>query len=111
MRVFSRIVAGPGDRNVTETVRANERRSRVQGVSGGDITREEMAGYRGKKGCEKECGVDCVVHTSLPYSNLVDVAKIEVKRGGQVRRAKLYFLRDRTGKSTRLKERRREEEE
>jgi large subunit ribosomal protein L19 len=38
------------------------------------------------------------------------IAKIEVKRGGQVRRAKLYFLRDRTGKSTRLKERRRNEE-
>ena len=38
------------------------------------------------------------------------IAKIEVKRGGAVRRAKLYFLRERTGKSTRLKERRRDEE-
>jgi large subunit ribosomal protein L19 len=37
------------------------------------------------------------------------IAKIEVKRGGVVRRAKLYYLRDRTGKSTRLKERRRTE--
>jgi large subunit ribosomal protein L19 len=37
------------------------------------------------------------------------IAKIEVKRGGVVRRAKLYYLRDRTGKSTRLKERRRGE--
>ena len=37
------------------------------------------------------------------------VAKIEVKRGGVVKRAKLYFLRGRSGKSTRLKERRREE--
>jgi large subunit ribosomal protein L19 len=37
------------------------------------------------------------------------IAKIEVKRGGVVKRAKLYYLRDRTGKSTRLKERRREE--
>ena len=36
------------------------------------------------------------------------IAKIEVKRGGVVRRAKLYYLRDRTGKSTRLKERRRD---
>jgi large subunit ribosomal protein L19 len=37
------------------------------------------------------------------------IAKIEVKRGGVVKRAKLYYLRDRTGKSTRLKERRRGE--
>ena len=36
------------------------------------------------------------------------IAKIEVKRSGVVRRAKLYYLRDRTGKSTRLKERRRD---
>ena len=34
------------------------------------------------------------------------VAKIEVKRSGVVRRAKLYFLRDRIGKAVRLKERR-----
>ena len=34
------------------------------------------------------------------------VAKIEVKRKGIARRAKLYFLRDRVGKAVRLKERR-----
>ena len=34
------------------------------------------------------------------------IAKIEVKRTGAVRRAKLYYLRDRVGKSTRLRERR-----
>ena len=34
------------------------------------------------------------------------VAKIEVKRAGIVRRAKLYYLRDRVGKAVRLKERR-----
>ncbi len=33
------------------------------------------------------------------------IAKIEVKRSGVVRRAKLYFLRDRVGKAVRLKER------
>jgi large subunit ribosomal protein L19 len=37
------------------------------------------------------------------------IAKVEVKRSGVVKRAKLYFLRGRTGKSVRLKERRREE--
>lgn len=33
------------------------------------------------------------------------VAKVEVKRTGAVRRAKLYYLRDRVGKATRLRER------
>jgi large subunit ribosomal protein L19 len=33
------------------------------------------------------------------------VVKVEVNRHGVVRRAKLYFLRDRVGKATRLKER------
>jgi len=33
------------------------------------------------------------------------IAKIEVKRSGKVRRAKLFYLRDRVGKATRLKER------
>ena len=34
------------------------------------------------------------------------IAKVEVKRSGVVRRAKLYFLRDRVGKAVRLRERR-----
>src|SRR6185503_9680 len=34
------------------------------------------------------------------------IAKIEVKRSGIVRRAKLYFLRERVGKAVRLKEKR-----
>ncbi len=34
------------------------------------------------------------------------IAKVEVKRSGVTRRAKLYYLRDRTGKAVRLKERR-----
>lgn len=33
-----------------------------------------------------------------------NVAKIEVKRKGDVRRAKLYYLRERSGKSARIKE-------
>ncbi len=35
------------------------------------------------------------------------IAKVEVKRSAVVRRAKLYYLRDRVGKATRLRERRR----
>ena len=34
------------------------------------------------------------------------LAKVDVQRSGIVRRAKLYFLRDRVGKAVRLKERR-----
>src|SRR5271170_3217391 len=33
------------------------------------------------------------------------IAKIEVKRSGVVRRAKLYYLRDRIGKAVKLRER------
>lgn len=38
--------------------------------------------------------------------NSPKIAKIEVKRTGRVRRAKLYYLRKRVGKATRLRERR-----
>ena len=43
-----------------------------------------------------------VERTFQTYSPLV--ASIEVKRRGDVRRAKLYYLRDRSGKSARIKE-------
>ena len=36
------------------------------------------------------------------------IAKVEVTRSAVVRRAKLYYLRDRVGKAVRLKERRRD---
>jgi MoaA/NifB/PqqE/SkfB family radical SAM enzyme len=45
-----------------------------------DVTRAELAGYRGRKGCETDCGVDCCIHTSMPFSNRTDVVKLEVKR-------------------------------
>jgi large subunit ribosomal protein L19 len=37
------------------------------------------------------------------------IEKIEVLRHGKVRRARLYYLRERAGKAARLKERRRPE--
>lgn len=39
------------------------------------------------------------------------IAKIEVKRSGVSRRAKLYYLRDRVGKAVRLREKREEQTE
>ena len=44
-------------------------------------------------------GVERVFQTHSPI-----VAGIEVKRRGDVRRAKLYYLRDRSGKSARIRE-------
>jgi MoaA/NifB/PqqE/SkfB family radical SAM enzyme len=44
-----------------------------------DVTREQIARNGGKKGCETGCGVDCVIHTSLPYSNLAEVAVVEAR--------------------------------
>lgn len=42
--------------------------------------------------------------------NSPKIAKLEVVRHGKVRRAKLFYLRDRTGKATRLTERRAKKE-
>jgi len=43
-----------------------------------------------------------VERTFQTYSPLI--ASIDVKRKGDVRRAKLYYLRDRSGKSARIRE-------
>src|SRR4029078_10919058 len=40
------------------------------------------------------------------HTNSPKIAKLEVVRHGKVRRAKLFYLRDRMGKATRLTERR-----
>ena len=44
------------------------------------------------------------VERTFPF-NSPKIAKVEVKRHGRVRRAKLFYLRGRTGKATRLTER------
>lgn len=50
----------------------------------------------------EEMGVERIVPINSPR-----VAKFEVVRRGDARRAKLYYLRDRIGKSRRLRDRRR----
>ena len=62
---------------------------RNRGLNSGFIVRKISAG----EGVER---------TFQTYSPLI--ASIEVKRRGSVRRAKLYYLRDRSGKSARIKE-------
>jgi large subunit ribosomal protein L19 len=44
-------------------------------------------------------GLERVFPLNSPF-----IQKVEVKRSGKVRRSRLYYLRDRTGKATRLKE-------
>jgi large subunit ribosomal protein L19 len=62
---------------------------RNRGLNSGFIVRKISSG----EGVER---------TFQTYSPLI--ASIEVKRRGDVRRAKLYYLRDRSGKSARIKE-------
>lgn len=45
------------------------------------------------------CGVERVFPVHSP-----NVAKVELVRNGKVRRSKLYYLRDRVGKSAKVKE-------
>lgn len=47
-------------------------------------------------------GVERIFPVNSPY-----IAQIDVKRVGKVRRAKLYYLRERTGKSARIREKER----
>lgn len=77
-------------------------------------TRERLQAYEGIVIAKRNRGLNSsfivrkissgmgVERTFQTYSPLV--AGIEVKRRGDVRRAKLYFLRDRSGKSARIKE-------
>jgi large subunit ribosomal protein L19 len=46
-------------------------------------------------------GVERIFPIHSPY-----ISKVVVKRGGEVRRAKLYYLRNRVGKAVRLTEKR-----
>ena len=94
---------GPGD-----TVRVHVRvleggRERTQAFEGVVIGRKG-GGIRETFTVRKSrCGVG--VERLFPlHAPIID--HIEVVRRGDVRRAKLYFLRDRVGKATRIKEKR-----
>ena len=51
-------------------------------------------------------GVERIFPVHSPF-----IAKVVVKRGGESRRAKLFYLRDRVGKAVRLTEKRKEKAE
>jgi MoaA/NifB/PqqE/SkfB family radical SAM enzyme len=41
------------------------------------VTAADLSGWGGPKGCERNCGVDCVIHTSMPFSNTAGVVAAE----------------------------------
>ena len=92
---------GPGD-TVRVQVRVKEGdRERLQAFEGVVIARRNRglnSSFTVRKISYGE-GVERVFQTHSPL-----VASIEVKRRGDVRRAKLYYLRSRTGKSARIKQ-------
>ena len=92
----------PGD-TVSVSVRVREgERERLQVFEGVVIARRRRglnSSFTVRKISHGE-GVERVFQTHSP---LID--SIRVKRRGKVRRAKLYYLRGRTGKAARIKER------
>ena len=92
---------GPGDTVVVQVrVREgdNERLQAFEGVVIAKRNRGLNSSFTVRKISHGE-GVERVFQTYSPL-----VADIAVKRRGDVRRAKLYYLRERRGKSARIKE-------
>ena len=91
----------PGD-TVVVSVRVKEgERERLQAFEGVVIAKRNR-GLNSSFIVRKISSGEGVERTFQTYSPLV--AAIEVKRRGDVRRAKLYYLRERSGKSARIKE-------
>jgi large subunit ribosomal protein L19 len=91
----------PGDTVVVNVNVVEGDRKRVQGYEGVVIARRNR-GINSSFIVRKISSGEGVERTFQTYSPLI--ASIEVKRRGDVRRAKLYFLRQRSGKSARIRE-------
>jgi large subunit ribosomal protein L19 len=76
-------------------------RKRVQAYEGVVIAKRNR-GLNSSFIVRKISSGEGVERTFQTYSPVI--ASVEVKRRGDVRRAKLYYLRDRSGKSARIKE-------
>jgi large subunit ribosomal protein L19 len=93
----------PGDTLKVHVRVVEGNRERVQ-VFQGDVIRRQGSGVRETFSVRKvSFGVG--VERTFPI-NSPTVAKIEVVQRGDVRRAKLYYLRDRIGKAAKIKEKR-----
>ena len=91
----------PGDTVIVSVNVVEGNRKRVQAYEGVVIAKRNR-GINSAFTVRKISSGEGVERTFQTYSPLI--AKIEVKRRGDVRRAKLYYLRDRSGKSARIKE-------
>ena len=91
----------PGDTVVVQVKVKEGTRERLQAYEGVVIAKRNR-GLNSNFIVRKISSGEGVERTFQTYSPLV--AAIEVKRRGDVRRAKLYYLRDRSGKSARIKE-------
>jgi large subunit ribosomal protein L19 len=91
----------PGDTVVVQVKVKEGNRERLQAYEGVVIAKRNR-GLNSAFTVRKISAGEGVERTFQTYSPLV--ASIEVKRRGDVRRAKLYYLRDRSGKSARIKE-------
>jgi large subunit ribosomal protein L19 len=92
----------PGDTLVVNVNVVEGERKRVQAFEGMVIAKRNR-GLNSSFIVRKISSGEGVERTFQTYSPLI--ASIEVKRKGDVRRAKLYYLRDRSGKSARIRER------
>lgn len=91
----------PGDTVVVGVNVVEGTRKRVQAYEGVVIAIRNR-GLNSSFIVRKISSGEGVERTFQTYSPLI--AAIEVKRRGDVRRAKLYYLRERSGKSARIKE-------
>ncbi len=92
----------PGDTVVVRVNVVEGDKKREQAFEGVVIAKRNR-GLRSSFIVRKISSGEGVERTFQTYSPLI--ASIEVKRKGDVRRAKLYYLRSRSGKSARIRER------
>jgi large subunit ribosomal protein L19 len=91
----------PGDTVIVSVNVVEGTRKRVQAYEGVVIAKRNR-GLNSSFIVRKISNGEGVERTFQLYSPLI--ATIDVKRRGDVRRAKLYYLRERSGKSARIKE-------
>ena len=91
----------PGDTVIVSVNVVEGTRKRVQAFEGVVIAKRNR-GLNSAFTVRKISSGEAVERTFQLYSP--QIAGIEVKRRGDVRRAKLYYLRDRSGRSARIKE-------
>ena len=91
----------PGDTLVVNVTVVEGERKRAQAFEGVVIAKKNR-GIGSSFTVRKISSGEGVERTFQTYSPLI--ASIEVKRKGEVRRAKLYYLRQRSGKSARIRE-------